>query len=63
MREIPAHNSQRGTKMEKFKITYTEGLHINKTQIIEAENAKQALLIFYQQHPNAVHEGCEEEEK
>lgn len=44
----------------KYKITYTEGLHINMTETVEAENAVQALLIFYEEHPNAVHEGCEE---
>lgn len=46
--------------MKKYEIPYTEGLHINKKVIIEAENVKQALLIFYQTHPNASHDGCEE---
>lgn len=46
--------------MKKYKITYTEGLHINKTETIEAENAEQALVIFYETHPNASHDKCEE---
>lgn len=42
--------------MNKYKITYNEGDHINKTMIIEADHVTEALTVFLLKNPNAVFE-------
>lgn len=39
--------------MSKYKITYNEGLHINKTTEVEAENIHDAIISFTMNNSNA----------
>lgn len=45
--------------MAKYKITYNEGNHINITETMEADNIRDAVVVFLQEHPNAVFEKAE----
>ena len=49
--------------MAKYKITYNEGDHINKTTEVEANSLHDALVIFHVTNQNADFTSAEEVEE
>lgn len=49
--------------MQEYKMTYTEGLTINKTITIAAKDMNEALCILMMNNPNAIVESIEKVDK